>query len=194
MKKIIILLYLISSSYGLAYDQKDYHIHQHIVKEAFKLLLLSYPELQYTELATYIGIDETNSNSMYHSWGDGTVVSGSWIEDEYDIVYHYGIWSAPEFNQTLTPELVQLFLAPDKIRESFVSITHFWDADGGLNKSTDLSDYALGVYWSYSSENAMQKMFKYFNGDFQNRCLSKMAIRGKVVVMLLQRQIFLCRI
>lgn len=173
MKKLNLIIFLLIVFNVYAHDQTDYHIHQHIVREAFKLLLLSYPELQNSELAIYIGNDETNSTSMYHSWGDGTVVSGSWIEDEYDIVYHYGIWSAPEFNQTLTPELVQLFLSPETIRQSFVSITHFWDSDGGLNKTTDLSDYASGVYWSYSCENAMQKMLKYFNGDFQNRCLSK---------------------
>ncbi len=173
MKKLTVIIFVLTVFRVSAHDQNNYHIHQHIVREAFKLLLLSYPELQNTDLSTYIGIDETNSNSMYKSWGDGTVVSGSWIEDEYDIVYHYGIWSAPEFNQTLTPELVQLFLSPETIRQVFVSITHFWDADGGLDKSTFLSDYASGIYWSYSCENAMQKMLKYFNGNFQNRCLSK---------------------
>jgi hypothetical protein len=163
MKKLILLILLICSPVFFPHGQT---MHQYIVREAFKLLIKSYPILANSEMATYIGFNET-SNSIDKSWGAGKIVSGAWIEDEYDIVYHYGIGNIPNFNQWTSNLYANLFNGGN--REAFTSITHFWDADGGLNKTTDLSDNASGIYWSFSCENAMQKMNKYFNGDFDNR-------------------------
>ncbi|NWF88465.1 MAG: hypothetical protein HXY50_03290, partial [Ignavibacteriaceae bacterium] len=81
-------------------------------------------------------------------WTNGTIQAGAWREDEEDVVYGYYQY------------------APGDPEGALISITHFWDADGGLNQTSDLNDYALGIYWSYSCENAMQKMLKYYNGDY----------------------------
>jgi hypothetical protein len=171
MKKPLLFILFVCTCLLHAHQQP---LHQHIVREAFKLLLKSHPELQNSEMAQYIGNSETNTTGLFNSWEDGTVAAGAWIEDEYDIVYHYGYYNVPNFNQTLTPGLADIF---SNIRDSYTSITHFWRADGGLNQPTDLSDYAtvLGIptYWSFSCENAMQKMYKYYNGDYLNRCVAK---------------------
>jgi|GEM_PF-6582566 len=119
-------------------------------------------------MAQYIGSNETSSATEL-SWGAGKIVSGVWIEDEYDIVYHYGISNVPVFNQWLAEAYYSLF--PGGRREAFTSINHFWNADGGPNSTVDLHDFADGIYWSFSCENAMQKMYKYLYGNFDNRWL-----------------------
>ncbi len=74
--------------------------HQHITREAFKLLQKSFPG-QLADMANYIGTNETQNAYNAKSFGVGKIVSGAWIEDEYDIAYHYGIGKAPSYNQTL---------------------------------------------------------------------------------------------
>lgn len=171
MKKKFILLMLVILFSNTIYSH-DQLVHQHIVRQAWQLLVLSYPELANSEMAQYIGTNETSNGSSELSWGASKVVSGAWLEDEYDVVYHYGIAEIPNFNQTLTPELVQIFVMnAETKRAAFSSISHFWNADGGANSETVLSDYASGIYWSYSAPNAMQKMYKYLNGNYDNRYL-----------------------
>ena len=136
MKKILLLLFFSGACILNAHQQS---LHQHIVREAFKLLLLSCPELQNSEMVQYIGNSENNSNSGYNSWGDGTVAAGAFLEDEYDIVYHYGLWDSPNFNQTITPEIYSIFfMNAEQMRHSLTSITHFWNADGGLNQPINI--------------------------------------------------------
>lgn len=169
MKRIVqqlLTLTILSTCVLFSHKQS---VHQHITREAFKLLLKSYPFLANSPMATYIGNSETNSNSAYYSWGDGTIASGSWIEDEYDIAYHYGIGREPVFSEWIASAYVALF--PGGNRTAFTSITHFWNADGGINSPSNLSDMADGISWSFSCENAMQKMYKFYNGDFENRWL-----------------------
>ncbi|MDF1612694.1 right-handed parallel beta-helix repeat-containing protein [Stygiobacter electus] len=161
----ILSIFFISLNVVVAHRQS---LHQYITREAFKLLCKSYPALATSEMAQYIGTNETSSATEL-SWGAGKIVSGVWIEDEYDIVYHYGISNVPVFNQWLAEAYYSLF--PGGRREAFTSINHFWNADGGPNSTVDLHDYADGIYWSFSCENAMQKMYKYLNGDFDNRWL-----------------------
>ncbi|MBU1099638.1 MAG: T9SS type A sorting domain-containing protein [Bacteroidetes bacterium] len=167
-KTIIILLIIMFSSTSFCHEQP---MHQYITREAWQLLLKSFPELQYTEMANYIGYAQTNSNQNLKSMGDGKVVSGAWIEDEYDILYHYGVGRQPEFNQSVTPELYSIFLeTAENKRQSFTSITHFWDADAGYNSGVGLSDYASGIYWSFNiPENAYQKLMKYYMGMYDLR-------------------------
>lgn len=107
MKIKILLFVLFFVKIAFAHDQQ---IHQHIVRQAYQLLLKSYPQLVTSEFNDFVGSEETNTNSIAFSWGNGTIASGSWIEDEYDIVYHYGIGEIPNFNQSITPELAQLFM------------------------------------------------------------------------------------
>ncbi len=165
---IVILIQLFSS---IIYSH-DQSVHQHIVREAWKLLLLSYPQLANSEMNQYIGTNETTSTGSEKSWGARKIVSGSWMEDEYDIVYHYGIGNTPNFNQTITPEVADIFFMDDETeRKAFVSITHFWDADGGVNNQSFLNDGSGLKYWSFSVTNAMQKMYKYLYGNYNNRYL-----------------------
>ncbi len=147
-------------------------VHQYITREAFKLLCRSYPQLANSEMASYVGTTETNLSSGDKSWGDGKIVSGAWIEDEYDVVYHYGIGNTPAFHEWAVGPFDELFGGDPRL--AFTSITHFWDADAGATSSVTLHDFAdvpiVGrTYWSFTCENAMQKMYKYLNGDFDNR-------------------------
>ncbi|MCK4979194.1 MAG: hypothetical protein KAS62_02305 [Candidatus Delongbacteria bacterium] len=67
-------------------------VHQLLTKEGFNLLksaLNNRAEL--TEMESYIGDNETMPSTGVMSIGDGTIVSGAWVEDEYDIVYWYGM-------------------------------------------------------------------------------------------------------
>ncbi len=59
LKKIIITLIVIFPIISSGHEQS---MHQYIVREAWKLLLKSYPQLQNSEIANYIGVSETNSN------------------------------------------------------------------------------------------------------------------------------------
>ena len=166
--KIIVLIILLLPTITICHEQ---NMHQYITREAWKLLIKSYPQLQNSEIANYIGFSETNSNQNLKSMGDGKIVSGAWIEDEYDILYHFGIGRVPTFNQEVTPFLYSLFLeTPEDRRAAFTSITHFWDADGGPNAGVGLSDYASGIYWSFNiNENAYQKIMKYYQGMYDLR-------------------------
>jgi len=144
--------------------------HRHIVKEAFKLLKLSYPN-QLTEMEAHLGTNQTESTSHSRSFGQGYIVQGTYLEDHYDIVYHYGIFRRPEFNQSL-PEPLIILIAKllgyyDDINEGFQTITHFWDADNGDDYQSFLWGYISdAIYWSFSCENALQKIKLYENGGY----------------------------
>jgi hypothetical protein len=141
-------------------------IHQHITREAFKLLQYSFPT-QLSEMAGYIGASETSSSATSDlTWGDGKIVSGAWIEDEYDVVYHYGIGSLPNLDQTLQNALTNVF---GDQRKTYTFITHFWDADAGRTAHTQMSDNAP-VSWSFNiPENAYLKARSYVDGAYSYR-------------------------
>ena len=141
-------------------------VHQYITREAFKLLQKSLPNAT-SEMATYIGTNEVwnNPGVADGSFGALKIVSGAYIEDEYDVVYHYGLSNSPSI-VNFPPWLED---AINK-REFFSSITHFWNADGGQNSVTNLDDEAsippLSVNWAINCENAYQKIQKYVNGNY----------------------------
>jgi len=113
-------------SYSLLFGHQQ-TIHQYIVREAFKLLLKSYPSLAYSAMATYVGTNET-SNPSDKSWGAEKIVSGAWIEDEEDIVYDYR-------------DMVNW----DK---GLISISHFLDPDNGDSNKNTLQGTLPGMYFS----------------------------------------------
>ncbi|MBO8152980.1 MAG: T9SS type A sorting domain-containing protein, partial [Candidatus Marinimicrobia bacterium] len=134
------------------------------------LLQKSFPG-QLAEMSSYIGTNEVwSGGSADGSFGALRIVSGAWLEDEYDVVYHYGIGERPEFNQAIPEWYFQAGGPFFPQREAFTTITHFWDADGGPEKKTHLSDDLWDgdhwTTWSYDCENALQKMRKYVNGDY----------------------------
>jgi hypothetical protein len=152
---LFIILFLMGAVEAKAHQTE---MHQHITREAFKLLKMSFPG-GLSEMESYVGTSE-KGNPVDKSWGSLKIVSGSWIEDEYDVVYHYGIGNEPDFEQFFIPDVFD-------DRKTFTTITHFWDGDGGPDKRTKLSDWVKvlfkHVYWSFYCENAMQKMRKYVN-------------------------------
>jgi len=158
---LFIILFLMGAVEAKAHQTET---HQHITREAFKLLKMSFPGAL-AEMESYAGTNE-KENPLDKSWGSLKIVSGTWIEDAYDVVYHYGIGNEPDFEQFFIPDVFD-------DRKAFTTITHFWDGDGGPDKRTKLSDWVKvwfkHVYWSFYCENAMQKMRKYVNGDYNYR-------------------------
>ncbi|NQV19611.1 MAG: hypothetical protein HQ534_13860, partial [Armatimonadetes bacterium] len=176
MKKILIItLTLILINVEVFAHKQD--MHQHITREAFELLRMSFP-VNFTgldEMESYIGTDETSiPGAVSVVVGHGLVVSGVWIEDEYDIVEHYGIYEIPNYNNT--PPWVEdlLFGDHDANRAAHTTITHFWDADNGEETSTYLTDTIywgeLQHTWEFTiSENSIKKNRKYISGDYLER-------------------------
>ncbi|PIQ08858.1 MAG: hypothetical protein COW71_09650, partial [Ignavibacteriales bacterium CG18_big_fil_WC_8_21_14_2_50_31_20] len=80
------------------------------------------------------------------SWTHGTVIAGSWLEDDEDVVYYYGI------------HVTSFFLK---------SITHFWDADRGdfdTNEFYDGGTDANTLVPGGPFPNAYDKILRYSNG------------------------------
>jgi len=158
---ILTTLVLMFSSTLFPHQQS---IHQYITREAFQLLIRSHPQLASSEMATYVGNNQT-STPYDRSWGAGKIVSGAWIEDEYDIVYHYGIGRNPTFNQWTANAYYSLFSGG--AREAFTSITHFWDADNGDNSTINIpNDLNRCPLEGGKIPNAYWKAMHYVNGNW----------------------------
>lgn len=166
MKYLYIFLLSVFFLSGHAFAHKQ-TVHQHIVREAFKLLKLSYPNLNTSEMEQYIGSTE-RKDPPKKSFGPGKIVSGAWIEDEYDIVYHYGIGRLPLSNEPWRHELLAAF---GNERKAYTSITHFWDADAGPSSTTRLWDNSSYGAWDLFCENAFMKISQYRNGGYNCRWL-----------------------
>jgi len=175
-KKGIIFVFLVHGL-GFSYGQD---MHQYITKEAFKLLQKSFPG-KLNEMANKIGTTETKSTATSDlTWGAGRIVSGAWIEDEYDVVYHYGIGSYPELSSTFTDNILHAYVDvfQGDPRKAFTFISHFWDADLGRQAPTVLSDSKPSA-WSFSVPcNAYKKSISYINGDYVFRRLYSTPIQS----------------
>jgi len=128
MKNGIISLVVLLSAVGIAYSHKQ-GTHQHIVREAYKLLEEQVPAMSISVMKDYVGTDQTDG-----PWTVGRIVIGAYREDEEDIVY--GICGANITGCSLTTN------------------THFWNADNGDNHLSHLWDPTRG--WA-DYENALQK-------------------------------------
>jgi hypothetical protein len=166
---ISILFFLIGSIEVKAHKQ---WMHQYITREAFTLLEKSFPG-QLQEMSQYVGNNETISEEWYwsKSVGAGKIVSGAWIEDEYDVVFHYGLYTKrPNFEQDI-PDWILDILDRDN-RKAYTSITHFWNADHyNPHNDTFLHDTVTDAefFWSYYCPNAFTKMKKYQIGNYNFR-------------------------
>lgn len=163
------ILTILSFSILLAHQKTT---HQKIAREAFNLLVKSYPQLATSDMAVYIGNNEiTSGHAADGSFGALKIVSGAYLEDEYDAVYGYGLIKDPfytDYNGIPLPVDAALNFA-GYIRASHTSITHFWDADdsNGENAQTTLFDHSDLGWWKFTiPENAMQKIHKYANGEY----------------------------
>lgn len=102
-------------------------VHQHITREAFKLLKKSFPT-QLTDMENFIGNSEIwSGGSTDGSFGALKIVSGAWLEDEYDVVYGYGLTQNPDYRDYLDRSipantLINMF---GSLREAHTSITYF---------------------------------------------------------------------
>ena len=182
MKKIVIItLALILLNVSVFAHKQE--MHQYITREAFDLLKMSFP-IGFTgldEMENYLGYDEsTNSSLAIKSIGDFKIVAGAWMEDEWDVVYHYGTPDLPDYQgippwlqNTIWP-VVGIFDG-DARRKAHSTITHFWNADnGGENATTYLTDIVLWdtdiFTWHFTiSENSMQKTRRYYDGNYVER-------------------------
>ncbi|MCD6330237.1 MAG: hypothetical protein J7M10_07840, partial [Candidatus Cloacimonetes bacterium] len=170
--KIFLVILLMTSVKVFAHKQE---LHQHITREAFNLLQMSFPE-GLDEMEYFVGTDENSSGYPVLSWGDCRIVAGAWTEDEYDMVYHYGTWRRPNYNDVppWVEDLLFGFQDPEDNRAAHTTITHFWDADNGEDAQTHLTDTIHGALgqstWEFTiSENAMKKIRKYISGDYDQR-------------------------
>lgn len=172
--KSLTLIFLLVSFIFLYSHEKE--MHQHITREAFQLLKLSFP-VGFTgldEMETYLGYDETTEDGYCPSIGREFIVAGAWMEDEYDIVHHYGCYEIPNYNDI--PSWVEALLFGDnnKNRKAHSTITHFWNADNGENASIHLTDTIYGDLgqstWEFTiPQNALKKIKKYANGNYIER-------------------------
>lgn len=106
----------------------DQGMHQYITRQAFLLLQKSFPS-QLSDMENYIGNNEVWSGSGSDgSFGALRIVSGAWLEDEYDVVYHYGLIRHPNYNQSIPIEtLMEMYDEFDEeevVRKAYTSITH----------------------------------------------------------------------
>jgi len=64
-------------------------VHQYLTREAFSLLRLALGEecVSLDEMESYLGFNETNQNGGCPGIGDATIVSGAYMEDEYDSLH-----------------------------------------------------------------------------------------------------------
>ncbi len=168
----IVLLTLICIN---VYAHKQ-ELHQHITREAFQLLKFSFPEgfSGLDDIEDFLGYDETTEDGYCPSIGREFIVAGAWMEDVYDIVYHYGCYDIPNYNDT--PPWVEglLFGNNEDNRKAHSTITHFWNSDNGENAQTYLTDTIhlgeLQHTWEFTiSENSLKKIRKYVSGDYIER-------------------------
>jgi len=176
MKLVMILL--LSGSFMISLQGHQQEMHQHITREAFRLLEKSFPDNfnGLDEMANYLGMGD-NENLidpvLYHSIGALKIVAGAWFADEYDIVYHYGSFLVPDYNN-VPPWLEELIFSNDYNTAAHTTVSHFWNADQGENSHTYLDDTIVYGELSYDweleiSRNAMKKMRKYVNGEYNCR-------------------------
>ncbi|MFC1887895.1 T9SS type A sorting domain-containing protein [Candidatus Cloacimonadota bacterium] len=179
MKTLIITLLMLYIYFFLLGHQQE--MHQHITRESFQLLRYSFPEdfTGLNELAAYLGTDEVENIQedpvVFNSVGALKVVGGSWFEDEYDMVYHYGTYRVPDYNN-MPPWFEELVFSEDFNRAAHTTITHFWNADFGEDAPTHLNDALeygdFSINWEFTiSKNALKKIRKYINGEYESRWL-----------------------
>lgn len=155
MKKIILIFVMFFVVLGNSYAHKE-PTHQYIVSEAYKLLKTQLG-FDIPVMSSHIGnVDE----GTYHCyWCDelsglfggcgsefwappfryGSVTAGAYAEDWQDFIYNK--------HNCLT-----------------VSVSHFWQSDGGRTAITSLK--ADGVVVMEKIDNAYQKVIRYLNGDW----------------------------
>ena len=177
MKTLMISLLMLYSYLFLLGHQQE--MHQHITRESFQLLKYSFPENfnGLDEMEEYLGYSEVENTQedavIFNSVGALKIVAGSWFEDEYDMVYHYGTYRVPNYNN-VPPWFEELIFSEDFNRAAHSTITHFWDADQGENASTHLEDTIeygeFSLDWEFSiNKNALRKIRKYINGNYEAR-------------------------
>ena len=131
------------------------HVHQYITKEA------------YFQLRDFLGYDipemlaHLDNGSVGDSWTNGTLLAGVWLEDEYDAVYQYD-------NNDIASWIPDAIRNAFKIDKTYVSITHFWDADRG-NFTQNM--FIFNIPWLGSPDdgpfpNSYTKANYYYNGNY----------------------------
>lgn len=79
--------------------------HKHVVKEAWNLLKVSYPVIDYFEMKTWM-IDNGN-NGPWYMYDKGRILAGAYREDDEDLIYNYTCWnvaSSTHFWKVRTPD------------------------------------------------------------------------------------------
>ncbi len=127
---------------------KEY-VHQYLAVEAYKLLLLRYPGLASSGLATHIGSQGGGCDGFQFT--AGTVTAGAYREDCEDPVFHYGDVAGPLDN-------------------AYFSASHFWNADAGDLSTIEICDVGCGHY-----QNAYQKTLRYLLPGVHGRWTAKLA-------------------
>lgn len=164
--KLLVFLLIIFS--GIDIFPHNQNMHQYITREAFKLLKKSFPNML-SEMEAYIGTNEKWAGSSADgSFGALKVVSGSWLEDEYDVVYGYGLTIGPDYrdNQNQAIPINTILSLFNSFRAANTSITHFWNGDDGENAYTRLSDNSNYGYWTLESNKMLCKKCENITMEF----------------------------
>ncbi|KQC06294.1 MAG: hypothetical protein APR54_01875 [Candidatus Cloacimonas sp. SDB] len=184
MKTLIIILLMFYANFLLLGHQQE--MHQHITRESFQLLKYSFPEgfTGLNEMEYYLGTAENVNTAedpvFFNSLGALKIVAGSWFEDEYDMVYHYGTYRVPNYNN-VPPWLEELIFSDQFNHDAHTTISHFWDADAGELASTHLYDTIqyedLSYSWEFTiTQNALRKIRKLISGEYESRWIYPEAI------------------
>lgn len=115
----------------------DSDVHKYIVWNAWQVVKDQHAGYNYSAMDNRIGTWWEGFYNTSNSWTKGYVVSGAWLEDEDDVVYHYSIMGTP-------------------------TMTHFWDP---ANTNCDLNpDNTKIEIENYCYENVYRKTQAYWNG------------------------------
>ncbi|MBN8571852.1 MAG: T9SS type A sorting domain-containing protein [Ignavibacteria bacterium] len=120
--------------------------HEYIVKEAWKLLKMAYPEYNNLEINNWIGTDQ--HDGPWSTSNQGRVVAGSWREDDEDVIWDYACPVIPPFIYQYTN-------------------THFWKVDDGPNHMNNIFANCLTGLDCGDYPNAFQKITKYQQGGWK---------------------------
>ncbi len=135
MKKVIVLVILLSSLNSYSQVRLSSNDHRYVTEQAWELLKAEFPWYRYSEMNTGIG-KITSGAPPIQTISRGTVIDGSYMEDCKEILYDFE-WPC-----------------------SYFTCTHFWNAD-----ISDLDEWNEPSISDCYYKNALQKAETYWNGN-----------------------------
>ena len=136
----VILLFVLVPAFSLGHTQK---VHQHIVTQAYELLRMEFPHIDFGNFASYIGSEQ--------DYGNPPAFPGGWAQCDMDWINPYinsGVWREDCSNPYFTDWNSIIYLYN----------THFWNS----NNNDNSSGLVIG---DEKCLNSYQKALAYINGN-----------------------------